>query len=1273
MSEILRATSWTLLALALGLSTLAAALRAGEEQPPTREAFFEAKIRPVLAGTCFTCHNDRDASGGLRVDSREALLKGGESGQAITPGRPDESRLLRAIERQDEVSPMPPDKDMSLRADQVADFRAWIADGAPWPAAAPRFAATRHWAFEPLSDAVSFSAATSPRPGDAVWAQSGIDPFIRARQEASGDAPAPPAAEQTLIRRATFDLTGLPPTPLEVEAFVSDDSPAAFAKVIDRLLASPAYGEQWGRHWLDVVRYADTAGETADYPVPQAWKYRNYVIDSFRADKPYDTFLREQVAGDVLANDALATGGPRENYAEQVTATGFLAISRRFGFDSENYHHLTIQDTIDTLGQAVLGLSLGCARCHDHKFDPVSMEDYYALYGIFASSRYPFPGSEQKQRIRALVPLIPPSESRPLWREQAVRAAAMAERLAMSQQAVPQAVLGSLHEIDGDFELQAPAAGGSYGVLVPPWLSEGKIAVTNAAQSPFQHAYPGGKVGASVPVDAGAYRIWQALQPRRTQENCRQLHVNLDFRTQSADASATGQHRLSLGELSGDNAVEVLISTDAVALKFGECAERLASLQPGQWHNLQLVIDVAGGTVCGSVGTPAATVAFQGQPLASSWGGVIDVVRLDATGAKDARYAAIEFDNLAVQDAPIAVVSTNLVANQDDRQAQLAAITSELQALTGFDGDFELQTVGQPPAAPWNAGPNSVVKLEAESQSPLANVYPAGALGIHMPNRGEYDGFGLTLPAVKASDAGQLHVGFDFRCASQEAGGAGSWRYYLGHGPGHSAAVELFWNGSEFFARSGDERAAVGTIKIGQWYQVRLTLDLPAKRYHGALAWLNDQEVVESSKLEGQFATGWDGAIDYAFIDSYGHLAGVRPALDADNFVLADAPLRPLDAAPLTAEENRDERRAKAAALRGRIADLQSAARRDAEELAMLLADGPTPLAYAMSEGTPHDARLQLRGEPDDLADQVPRGFLKVLGGGPLPPETIGSGRRELAAWLSDAGNPLTARVMANRVWQHLFGQGLVATPNDFGMRGRRPTNRELLDHLATRLVRDGWSIKRLQVEIMLSASYQQAATAQGEPQESTSRQRRRLSAEEIRDAILAVSGELDLAPGREHPFPPSTSWGFTQHTPFSATYDHRRRSVYLMTQRLKRHPFLALFDGADPSATTPVRLPTTVPTQALYFLNDPFVHAASEAWARRLIAVSGDASERTAQAIGEAFGRAATLDERSEALDFLAAYRQELAAAGLDSSDLPSLAAFLRTLIGSNEFLYVD
>ncbi|HVK10933.1 MAG TPA: DUF1549 domain-containing protein, partial [Gemmataceae bacterium] len=347
------------------------------------DEFFEKEVRPVLADRCVRCHGPDKASGGLRLDSRAGVLTGGDSGPAAVAGKPADSLLVRAVRRHKDVSAMPPDRGLEPAA--VAALERWVRDGLAWPATEAPVRGARHWAFEPVR------AVTPPGPGHPV------DALLKT----TGAAPADRLA---LLRRVTFDLTGLPPTPEEIDAFLADRSPAAFERVVDRLLASPHYGEKWGRLWLDVARYADTAGETADFPVPDAWRYRNYVIAAFNRDLPYDQFLREQLAGDVLAARS------SERYAELVTATGYLAIARRFGFDVLKDHFLTLEDTIDTVGKSVLGLSIGCARCHDHKYDPISAADYYALYGIFESTRYPVPGCEKEKTQKHLVPLVPPAE-----------------------------------------------------------------------------------------------------------------------------------------------------------------------------------------------------------------------------------------------------------------------------------------------------------------------------------------------------------------------------------------------------------------------------------------------------------------------------------------------------------------------------------------------------------------------------------------------------------------------------------------------------------------------------------------------------------------------------------------------------------------------------------------------------------------------------------------------------------------------------------------------
>ncbi len=378
-------------ALAGLVGWLAASGRAGG---PTAEAdadaFFATRIRPALENTCFRCHGGAKVRGKLRVDSRAALLRGGESGPAIVPGDPEKSLLVTAIRYRHDELKMPPGK--PLPPALVADFVTWVKAGAAWPPVTPAFRVKEHWAFEPVAD-------VEPPADSSAWSASPIDRFIHARLAEHGLMPARPADRRTLIRRATFDLIGLPPTPEEVDAFLSDASPEAFAKVVDRLLASPHYGERWARHWLDVVRYADTGGFEADFLYPGAWRYRDYVIRSLGADKPFDRFIREQIAGDELSPDD----------ADAVVATGLYAVgpalseSAMMGSQLE-YEWLT--DAADTTGAAFLGLTLGCARCHDHKYDPITQTDYFALQAIFAASDRPFPGKVRLARIKALNGLL---------------------------------------------------------------------------------------------------------------------------------------------------------------------------------------------------------------------------------------------------------------------------------------------------------------------------------------------------------------------------------------------------------------------------------------------------------------------------------------------------------------------------------------------------------------------------------------------------------------------------------------------------------------------------------------------------------------------------------------------------------------------------------------------------------------------------------------------------------------------------------------------------
>jgi hypothetical protein len=366
--------------LVVALLSYVAAAGADEPAKPSPEAieFFEAKIRPILVENCYECHSSKakDVKGGLLLDTREGALQGGDSGAAVVPGDPNRSLLIQAIRYSEDAYQMPPKG--KLPAETIADFESWIENGAADPRdekpvtekeqTSPK---ETHWSFQPIH------RAKSPPTMERSWPRDIIDSVAVARIEQHGLAPSPEADRRTLLRRLSYDLTGLPASYEEIEAFVADSDPAAYEKRVDSLLASPAFGERWARHWLDVARYADTKGYVfmEDRSYPEAYLYRDWVTGAFNGDLPYDQFLRFQIAADRLAPDD----------PQKLAAMGFLTLGRRF----VNNKHDIIDDRIDVITRGLLGLTVTCARCHDHKYDPIPIDDYYSLYGVFASSREP--------------------------------------------------------------------------------------------------------------------------------------------------------------------------------------------------------------------------------------------------------------------------------------------------------------------------------------------------------------------------------------------------------------------------------------------------------------------------------------------------------------------------------------------------------------------------------------------------------------------------------------------------------------------------------------------------------------------------------------------------------------------------------------------------------------------------------------------------------------------------------------------------------------------
>jgi hypothetical protein len=394
--------------------------------------FFEKQIRPLLVQRCLKCHGAKDdIEGGLSLASKSLILKGGETGPAAVTGKADASLMIQAIGYADELR-MPPDGKLPQR--EIDLLTKWVQSGMPWPEEKETPAGLRtegepykitdaqrqFWSFQPVK------VSAQPTVKNAAWPKSDLDRFILAKLEAAGLPPAQAASKRTLIRRATYDLTGLPPTPEEVAAFLHDESSDAFAKVVDRLLDSPQYGEHWGRHWLDVVRYADSIdarqiGQPGD--ISEAYRYRDWVVNAFNSDLPYDRFVSDQIAGDLIHRDQ------PDQFAAGLTATSMLAIGRWEQGEADKEKMVTdiVDDQIDVVGRGFLGLTLACARCHDHKFDPIPTEDYYSLAGIFfSSSILPNPGAKAGDSARLRLPLLSPQQQ--VEREQLTKKAALLQR-----------------------------------------------------------------------------------------------------------------------------------------------------------------------------------------------------------------------------------------------------------------------------------------------------------------------------------------------------------------------------------------------------------------------------------------------------------------------------------------------------------------------------------------------------------------------------------------------------------------------------------------------------------------------------------------------------------------------------------------------------------------------------------------------------------------------------------------------------------------------------
>jgi hypothetical protein len=795
------------------------------------------------------------SKGGLTLDTQAATLKGGEGGPAVVPGDVSNSLLITAVSYKDKDLKMPPDKDNNKKLSdvEIASLTEWVKMGAPDPRTAPAKVAKlsgltdqarNHWAYQPVIKPAIPSVRNRP------WCITPVDAFIVQKLEEKQMLPARKANPETLLRRATYDLTGLPPTPEEINAFMTDGSPNAFVKVVDRLLASPHYGERWGRFWLDTARYSDTSGDRTnngrkDYRFPYAWTYRDYVVRAFNEDKPYDRFIMEQLAADQLSD--------LEDQRD-LAALGFITVGDRTGSAND-----IINDRIDTVTKGFLALTVACARCHDHKFDPIPTKDYYALHGIFNSI------SEPKDE-----PVVAQASD-------SKDAAAFKKQMAV------------LEKQNRDF----------YYFLVQ---SKNSMFRAKAADYLLASYYGGsGKKGAVAEDLKKSIALKQGLDLTTTQRVARTAFRDPVF-------------------------------------------QPLRHFKDGDWASMDM--KSVNPIVAAALGSQAPSSV---EDLAAVYGKVF--ASLQAKGD--------------------AFVKASIAANSPD--SVVTGFTSEEMQLLNFP--FEV-------------------------------------------------------------------------------------------------------------SKSGDLTTDVLRKEVERWPQ----------QLRNSPKWTFSQ----MNKL-------------------------------------------------LLTSDGGDVR-------------------------AMVVDDLPTP----------RNSPVFIRGQADVRGDIVPRRFLEILSGGDPKPFTIGSGRLELAKAIASKDNPLTARVIVNRVWMHHFGEGFVRTPDDLGNQSEMPTHPELLDYLSVYLMNHNWSLKALHKLIMLSAVYQESSATTRAYETIDPENRllwranvRRLDFEAMRDSLLVMSGKLDPAIG-------GLPVNLTDE-PYSY-----RRSIYGYVDRGNLPELMQSFDFSNPSMTNSKRTTTVVPQQALFLMNSP-------------------------------------------------------------------------------------
>jgi Protein of unknown function (DUF1553)/Protein of unknown function (DUF1549)/Planctomycete cytochrome C len=1053
---------------------------------------FVRDVRPIFEKHCYDCHSATEQESGLRLDAKALAFKGGDNhGPDIVPGNAAGSPLIQFVTAEDADKVMPPGGQLS--AGEIEILRRWVNEGAQWPEGVDKVQLkdTRdHW---------SFKALKAPTMVDGEPASSrSIDVLIEAKLAENSLRLSPEADRVTWLRRTTFDLTGLPPTPAQVRGFLQDNRSDAYERVIDDLLSSQRYGERWAQHWLDLVRFADTHGFEVNTERPNAWPYRDYVIRSFNNDTPYDRFIREQIVGDAMGEDA-ATG---------FLVTASVLLPGQIGQDAPS-KRLARQDALDeivnNIGQTFLGLSIGCARCHDHKFDPITAKDYYAMQAFVAGVEY------EERKMRTADSEQMERDAQQLRMEIAAIDSRLAKFSPMANPPGPRApqpprVINATNNVEVFPPIDArwvrftihdsnlhPDLG-----LIEPCIDEFEILTDQPEPVNVALASQGTQVSASGSQHSTSHQL---------------VHINdgLYGNERSWMADSRGQGWVLFELPQATRIGKVVWSRD----RKGQYTDRLATaftLEAGlSMDNLVTLSQI--------------------KPLRPMLQPTLNIDRIEPTKTQRLRFTILTTSNLE-------------------------PCIDELEVFDTAGENVALASCG------------TQVKTSSDKIDP----------GRHEPlfiNDGRY-------------------------------GNSRSWL---------SNELNQGWIELEFTQEVEIERVVWGRDREGKF------TDRLATSYRIEIAGEGDWKLVADSS------------------DRIPFVAGTSPSTSINT-----TGLPPAEAAAAT------ELSKQKVELESKLKQLESA-----------------QLVFAGRFRAPDEIHLLTRGDPEQPNEEVAPAVIEALDDVCLATATPDQERRRvLADWIASPTNPLTARVMVNRIWQGHFGSGLVQTPSDYGNNGMQPSHPELLDWLAIEFIRSGWSIKHMHRLILLSKTYRQtslpnplAAAVDADVRLLWRYPSRRIEAESIRDSMLAVSGLLDLKMyGRGYDLF-DLRGGLSGFNPVEKlTSENQRRMIYAHKVRRETEAVFGAFDCPDAGQSAALRRMSTTPIQALNLFNSQFTLALSQAFAQRVQREAGDnLIEQIQLAYRLALSRAASPEE----LQLIEPVVRE-----------HGLVVLGRVLFNSNEFLLI-